>query len=113
VIRNDKNELVRTRVRSGWHICMDYRKLNAAIRKDHFFLRFLDQMLERLAGHSFYGFLDGHSSYTQMSIAPEDQEKTTFTCPLGTYAFRRMSFRLCNALATFQRCIISIFSDLV
>jgi len=70
-------------------------------------------MLERLAGHSFYCFLDGYSGYTQISIALEDQEKTTFTCPFGTYAFRRMPFGMCNAAATFQRCMIFIFSDLV
>ena len=46
-------------------------------------------------------------------IAPEDQEKTTFTCPFGTYAYRRMPFGLCNAPATFQRCMLSIFSDMV
>jgi len=92
---------------------MDYRKLNAATRKDHFSLPFLDQMLERLAGHSFYCFLDGYSGYTQISIAPEDQEKTTLTGPFWAYAFRRMSFGLCNAPAAFQHCMISIFSDLV
>ena len=113
VIRNEKNELVPTRVQSGWRVCIDYRKLNAATRKDHFSLPFLDQMLERLAGHSFYCFLDGYSGYTQISIAPEDQEKTTFTGPFGTYAFRRMSFGLCNALPTFQSCMISTFSYLV
>ena len=43
----------------------------------------------------------------------EDQEKTTFTCPFGTYAYRRMPFGLCNAPATFQRCMLSIFSDMV
>ena len=48
----------------------------------------------------------------QIAIAPEDQEKTTFTCPYGTFAFRRMPFGLCNALATFQRCTMSMFSDL-
>ena len=70
-------------------------------------------MLDRLAGHSHYYFLDGYSRYNQIAIALEDHEKTTFTCPYGTFAFRRMSFGLCNALATFQRCIMSMFSDLV
>ncbi|CAN6696991.1 unnamed protein product [Malus baccata var. baccata] len=62
-------------------------------------------MLERLAGHSFYCFLDGYSGYNQIVIAPDDQEKTTFTCPFGTFAYRRKPFGLCNALATFQRCM--------
>ena len=70
-------------------------------------------MLDRLVGHSHYYFLDGYSGYNQIAIAPEDQEKTTFTCPYSTFAFRRMPFGLCNAPATFQRCMISIFSDLV
>ena len=70
-------------------------------------------MLERLAGHAYYYFLDGYSGYYQIPIAPEDQEKTTFTCPFGTYAYRHMPFGLCNAPATFQRCMISIFSDMV
>ena len=70
-------------------------------------------MLDRLVGHSHYYFLDGYSGYNQIAIAPEDQEKTTFTCPYSTFAFRRMPFGLCNAPATFQRCMISILSDLV
>src|SRR5436190_1223390 len=94
-------------------ICMDYRKLNGATRKDHFPLPFIDQMLERLAGHEYYCFLDGYSGYNQIYIASEDQEKTTFTCPYGTYAYRRMPFSLCNAPATFQRCMMAIFSDMV
>ncbi|KAL4352618.1 hypothetical protein GQ457_06G006820 [Hibiscus cannabinus] len=112
VISNEKNELIPTRTVTGWRVCMDYRKLNKATRKDHFPLPFIDQMLDRLAGKQFYYFLDGYSGYNQIAIAPEDQSKTTFTCPYGTFAFRRMPFGLCNAPATFQRCMTAIFSDL-
>ncbi|RVW39901.1 Retrovirus-related Pol polyprotein from transposon 17.6 [Vitis vinifera] len=73
----------------------------------------MDQVLERVSGHPFYCFLDGYSGYFQIEIDVEDQEKTTFTCPFGTYAYRRMPFGLCNAPATFQRCMLSIFSDMV
>ncbi|KAI4313029.1 hypothetical protein MLD38_037808 [Melastoma candidum] len=113
VVENSKNELIPTRTITGWRICMDYRKLNAATCKDHFPLPFIDQMLDRLAGKSFYCFLDGYSGYNQIAIAPEDQEKTTFTCPYGTFAFRRMPFGLCNAPAMFQRCMQAIFSDMI
>ncbi|KAM2141409.1 hypothetical protein ACFX1Q_007687 [Malus domestica] len=113
VVKNSENELVPTRIQTGWRVCIDYRKLNATTRKDHFPLPFIDQMLERLAGHSFYCFLDGYSGYNQIVIAPDDQEKTTFTCPFGTFAYRRMPFGLCNAPATFQRCMVSIFSEFV
>ena len=112
VIRNEKNELIPTRTVTGWRVCIDYRKLNTATRKDHFPLPFIDQMLDRLAGHPHFCFLDGYSGYNQIAIALEDQEKTTFTCPFGTFAFRRMPFGLCNAPGTFQRCMMSIFSDL-
>ncbi|XP_052291919.1 uncharacterized protein LOC127900755 [Citrus sinensis] len=113
VVKNEENELVPTRVQTGWRVCIDYRKLNAATRKDHFPLPFIDQMLERLSGHSHYCFLDGYSGYNQIVIAPEDQEKTTFTCPFGTFSYRHMPFGLCNALATFQRCMMWIFSNFV
>ncbi|CAN6711842.1 unnamed protein product [Malus baccata var. baccata] len=108
IVANADNELVPTRIQTGWRVCIDYRKLNATTRKNHFPLPFLDQMLERLASHSFYCFLDGYSGYNQIVIAPDDQEKTTFTCPFGTFAYRRMPFGLCNAPATFQRCMDSI-----
>ncbi|KAH9680863.1 hypothetical protein KPL71_026717 [Citrus sinensis] len=113
VVTNADNELIPTRVTTGWRVCIDYRKLNSVTHKDHFPLPFIDQMLDRLAGHEFYCFLDGYSGYNQIPIAPKDQEKTTFTCPFGTFAYRRMPFGLCNAPATFQRCMLSIFSDMV
>ena len=96
VVKNDNNEFIPTRIVTGWRVCMDYRKLNKATRKDHFPLPFIDQMLDRLARYSYYCFLDGYSGYNQITIAPEDQEKTTFTCPYRTFAFRRMPFGLCN-----------------
>ena len=94
-------------------MCIDYRRLNEVTRKDHFPFPFIDQLLERVSGHPFYCFLDGYSGYFQIEIEPEDLEKTTFTCPFGTYAYRRMPFGLCNAPATFQRCMLSMFSDMV
>ncbi|KAL5578500.1 hypothetical protein UlMin_020199 [Ulmus minor] len=113
VVMNDKNVLIPTRVVSGWRVCMDYRWLNKATRKDHFLLPFIDQMLDRLAGKDFYYFLDRYSGYNLISIAPEDQEKTTFTYPYDTFAFRRMPFDLCNTPATFQRCMMALFYDMI
>jgi hypothetical protein len=113
IIKNENNELIPTRVTTGWRVCIDYRKLNSVTRKDHFPLPFMDQILERVARHEYYCFLDGYSGYYQIEIALEDQEKTIFTCPFGTFAYRRMPFGLCNAPATFQRCMLSLFSDMV
>nr|GEV33624.1 reverse transcriptase domain-containing protein [Tanacetum cinerariifolium] len=113
VIENEENELILTRLVTGWRVCIDYQKLNEATRKDHFPLPFMDQMLKRLAGNEYYCFLDGFSGYFQIPIDPRDQEKTTFTCPYGTFAYRRMPFGLCNAPGTFQRCMLAIFYDMV
>nr|GEV16019.1 reverse transcriptase domain-containing protein [Tanacetum cinerariifolium] len=113
VINNDENELVPTRLVIGWRVCIDYRNLNEATRKDHFPLPFMDQMLERLVGNEYYCFLDGFSGYFQIPIDPKDQEKTTFTCPYRTFAYKRMPFRLCNAPGTFQRCMMAIFHDMI
>ncbi|XP_072087222.1 uncharacterized protein [Arachis hypogaea] len=113
VVPNERNELIPTRTVTGWRMCIDYRKLNEATRKDHFPLLFMDQMLERLAGHAYYCFLDGYSGYNQIVVDPRDQEKTSFVCPYGVFAYRRMPFGLCNAPATFQRCMLSIFSDMI
>jgi len=94
-------------------MCIDYRQLNAATKKDHFPLPFVDQMTERLASNNFFCFLDGYSGFFQIPIHPGDQSKTTFTCPQGVFAYRRMPFGLCNAPATFQRCMMGIFSDFI
>ncbi|RDX96199.1 hypothetical protein CR513_21174, partial [Mucuna pruriens] len=107
IMKNQHDEL------NSWRVCIDYQRLNQATRKDHFPLPFIDQVLEKLAGKSHYCFLDGFSSYMQIHIALEDQHKTTFTCPFGTFAYTHMPFGLCNAPSTFQRCMTSIFSDLL
>nr|GFD19955.1 reverse transcriptase domain-containing protein [Tanacetum cinerariifolium] len=102
VVENEDNDLILTRLVTGWRVCINYRKLNEATRKDHFPLPFMDQMLERLAGNRYYCFLDGFSGYFQIPIDPKDQEKTTFTphterlliaaCLLG-YAMHQAHFR--------------------
>nr|GFC74706.1 reverse transcriptase domain-containing protein [Tanacetum cinerariifolium] len=113
VVENEENELILTRLVMGWRVCIDYHKLNEATRKDYFPLSFMDEMLERLVGNQYYYFLDGFSGYFQIPIDPKDQEKTTFTCPYGTFAYRRMPFGLCNAPGTFQRCVMAIFHDMI
>ena len=102
VVQINDNELIPTRTVTCWRVCIDYRKVNKATRKDH-----------QLAGHPFYYFLDSYSGYNLIPIAPEDQEKTTFTSPYGTFAFRWMPFGLSNSSTTFQRCMMAIFFDMV
>ncbi|CAA7035266.1 unnamed protein product [Microthlaspi erraticum] len=117
VIKNDKEELIPTRTIVGHRMCIDYRKLNSASRKDHFPLPFIDQMLERLANHPFYCFLDGYSGFFQIPIHPNDQEKTTFTCPydlieemvevfMDDFSVYGASFSSClsNLCRVLQRC---------
>ena len=113
MVHTEKGEEIPTHPTTGWRVCIDYRRLNEVTWKDHFPLPFMDHLLERISSYPFYCFLDDYSRYFQIEIAVEDQEKTTFTCPFGTYAYRRTPFGLCNAPATFQRCMLSIFSDLV
>jgi hypothetical protein len=72
VVKNQDNELVPTRIQSRWRVCIDYRKLNVATRKNHFLLSFIDQMVERLVGHKYYCFLDGYSGYNQVPVDPKD-----------------------------------------
>ena len=102
MIRTENNALLPSRTVTVWRIYIDYWKLNKATRKDHFPLPFLDQMLDKLAGHGYYYFLDGYSSYNQITISLEHQDKMTFMCPYGTFAFRRMPFWLCMHWACFS-----------
>ena len=95
-----------------WRICVDYRELNRATKKDHFPLPFIGQVMDTLAGKKYFSFLDGYSGYNQISIAPEYQDKTTFTYPWGTFSYSIFSFVLCNAPTTFQRAVINIFVDI-
>ncbi|KAI3670961.1 hypothetical protein L1987_87606 [Smallanthus sonchifolius] len=88
IIRDEQGEKVATRPVTGWRVCIDYRKLNTTTSKDHFPLPFIDQIIEKLSGQKFYCFLDGYSGYNQIAIHPDDQHKTTFSCPYGTFAFR-------------------------
>ena len=110
---NKKGEEVSMRMTTGWRVCIDYRRLNAVTKKHHYPLPLIDQILEKLSGENYFCFIDGYSRYNQINIFSKDQEKTTFTCPIGTFAFKRMPFGLCNAPATFQRCMNALFSDLL
>jgi hypothetical protein len=105
--------VVPKKVTRKWRICVDFWELNKATLKDYFPLPFIDQVLDTLSGKKYFSFLDGYNGYNQILIAPEDQDKTTFTCPWGTYAYRVLPFGLCNAPATFQRAVLGIFSDLI
>jgi hypothetical protein len=87
VVQNERNELIPQRTVTGWWMCIDYRMLSKATRKDHFPLPFINEMLERLAKHSFFYYLDRYSGYHQILIHPDDQSKSTFTYPNGMFAY--------------------------
>jgi hypothetical protein len=112
-VPNENNELIPHRVVVGYRMCIDFRKVNKVIKKDYYPLPFIDQMLERLSKKTHFCFLDGYSGFSQITVKKQDQEKTTFTCPYGTDAYRRMPFGLCNAPATFKDACLLFFMDFV
>jgi hypothetical protein len=105
--------VVPKKVTEKWRIYVDFRDLNKATLKDYFPLPFIDQVLDTLSGKKYFSFLDGYSGYNQILIAPEDNDKTTFTCPSGNYAYRVLPFGLCNAPTTFQQAVLGIFADII
>ena len=109
--KND--EMIPFRLVVGWKVYIDYRILNVVTRKYHFHLSFLDHLLERITSDKFYYFLDTFSYYNQIAIVSEDQEKVTFTCPYGTFTFRRMPLGLFNTPVTFQHFMMAIFSNYI
>jgi hypothetical protein len=94
------------------HVSTDFRDLNKACPKDNYPTPFIDQIIDECAGCEAFSFMDGFSGYNQIQIKPEDQHKTTFICPWGTFAYRKMTFGLKNAGATFQRAMSFAFHDL-
>lgn len=109
MVKKEKWDSLATRGVTRRRIRINYKKLNKATRKDHFPISFIDQMLERLAKNSYLFYLYGYSGLLQIPIHLSDQENTIFTCPKGTFSYRWVLFGLCNAPATFQICMISIF----
>ena len=94
VVPNDKDELIPQRIITGYRMVIAFRKLNKATKKDHYAFPFIEQMLERLSKHTHFCFLDGYSGFSQIPMSADDQSKTTFTCPFGTSAYRRLPFGL-------------------
>ena len=93
-------------------ICIDFRNLNTSCLKDNYPLPDMETLLQRVIGSGMMSMLDGFSGYNQALVNKEDQHKTTFTTPWGTYKFLRMPFGLLNAGATFQRAMYFSFKEL-
>ena len=93
-------------------VCIDFRDLNKACPKDNYPTPFIDQITDECAGNEIFSFMDGFSRYNHITICPEDQHKTTFICPWGTFAYKKMPFGLKNVGATFQRAKSYAFHDI-
>ena len=108
------SNLVVVRKKNGSiRICIDFRNLNTSCLKDNYPLPDMETLLQRVTGSGMMSMLDGFSGYNQVLVNKEDQHKTTFTTPWGTYKFLRMPFGLLNAGATFQRAMDFSFKELI
>ena len=101
-----------TKKEGAIRVCTDFRDLNMACPKDNYPTPFIDQIIDDCAGSEIFSFMDGFSGYNQIQIKPEDQHKTAFICPWGTFAYKKMPFGLKNVGATFQRAMSYAFHDL-
>ena len=98
--------LVPVRKKSGEiRLCVNFRNLNRSSRKDNYPLPNMEHILQKVTGASRISMIDGFFGYNQISVMPEDREKTTFTTPWGTFMYANMPFGLMNARATFQRAM--------
>ena len=92
-----------------WRLCIDFTDVNRACPKDSFPLPWIDIIVDATAGHELFNFMDTFSDYNQISMNPDDQEKTSFVTGQGTYCYRVMPFGLKNAGATYQRLVNRMF----
>ena len=92
--KNHRGKKIQTHLLIKCRVCNDYQMLNAVTKNNHFSFSFIDHILDKLSSQGYYFFLDGYSGYNLMAIHLDDQEKTTFTCPFGTYAFQRIAIRI-------------------
>ena len=105
------SNLVPTRKKTGEiRLCVDFRNLNQVCLKDNYPLPKMDHILQRVVGSSKISLLDGFSGYNQILVQKEDQPKTTFTTPWGTFMYVKMPFGLMNVGATFQRAMDIAFA---
>ena len=92
-----------------WRLCIDFTDVNKACQKDSFPLPRIDLTVDATARHELLSFMDVFSGYNQISMDPDDQEKTSFVTEQGTYCYRVMPFGLKNARATYQRLVNRMF----
>lgn len=102
-----------TKNTGGIIICTNFRDLNKACPKVDFLLPNIDMIVDLTAGNEMLSLMEGFSGYNQIKIAIEDQAKTTFTCPWGTYCWNIVPFGLKNASATYQRAMTTVFHDMM
>ena len=94
-------------------MCVNYRDLNRASLKDNFPLPHIDTLVDNIAKHSVFSFMDEFSGYNQIRMAPEDMEKTTFLTMWRTFCYKVMPFGLKNVGATYQRAMVTLFHDMM